>query len=149
MRRLPVFAAAVVLSSLALPAHRSRADVVVLKDGTRIEGDLERTDEGYNVSTADGRSLKVKSTQIKSVEVKAAPTAEDAQRRLESVRRSAENMSDLKLIISRYNDFLRRYGSGPQAEAARKDLAGWEDKLEKHMTKAGGKWVTPEELGSL
>jgi tetratricopeptide (TPR) repeat protein len=149
MRRLPVFAAAVALSSFSLSNRAARADVVVLKDGTRIEGELERTDEGYNVSTADGRSLKVKSTQIKSVEVKAAATPDDARRRLESLRRSAENMSDLKVIINRYNDFLRRYGATPQADEARQDLLAWEDKLERHMTKAGGKWVTPEELGTL
>jgi tetratricopeptide (TPR) repeat protein len=126
-----------------------RADVVVLKDGSRVEGDLQRTDEGYTVTTAEGKAVKVKSAQIKSVEVKAAATPEDAKRRLESLRRSAENMTDLKLIISRYNDFLRRFGNTPPGEEGRQDLVAWEDKLEKHMTKAGGKWVTPEELGSL
>ena len=151
MKRPPLVAAALALcATIFLPLARTAAgDVVVLKDGSRVEGDLERVEDGYNVTTADGKSVKVKSAQVKSVEVKAPATADEAQKRLDALRRSADNLADLKLIVSRYNDFLRRFGNTPQAEEARRDLAAWQEKLERHATKVAGKWVTPDELGRL
>jgi len=151
MKRLPPVAAALALCAILCPAPApvALADVVVLRDGSRVEGNLERVEDGYNVTTPDGKTVKVKSAQIKSVEAKAPAAADEAQKRLEALRRSADNLADLKLIISRYNDFLRRFGATPQGDEARRDLAGWEEKLEQHATKVAGKWVTPDELGRL
>lgn len=127
----------------------ARADVVVLKDGTRLEGSLERNEDGYDVTSADGKVRKLTTAQIKSIEVKPQATPDDAKRRLDSLRRAAENMADAKLAVARYNEYLRQFGKAPQAAEARKDLAEWQDRIDRHMTRAGGKWVTPEELGSL
>src|SRR5678816_1622931 len=98
--------AAVALLSITTP---TRADVVILTDGKRLEGDLERTGDGYNVTTADGKTTKVTASQIKSVEIKPQAGPEDARKRLESLRKSAEKMTDLKVIIARYNDYLTRF----------------------------------------
>ena len=125
------------------------ADVVVLKDGTRVEGTIDRTEAGYDVTAPDGKVTRLPAEKIKSIERKAVATPEEAQRRLDLLRRTAANMSDIKLVLSRYNDFLRQFGKTPQADEARKDMAEWQDRLDRHMTRAGGKWVTPEELGSL
>lgn len=152
MRRLPPSAVAAVWSALfagLLPPAAGFADVVTLKDGTRLEGSLSRTDDGYDVTKADGKVVRVRTAQIRSVEAKPQATPEDAKRRLDSLRRNVESMSDIKLILSRYSAFLRLYGATPQADVARKDIAFWEDRLQRHMTKAGGKWVTPEQLGAL
>jgi tetratricopeptide (TPR) repeat protein len=150
MRRLrtPALAACALGAALLAPAPVP-ADIVVLSDGTRLEGDLERTENGYNVTTAAGKTFKVTASQIKSVEVKPLTTNDDAKRRLESLRKSAENMSDLKLIITRYNEYLTRFAGTDAADDALADLKAWEQRLAKHMTKAGGKWVTPEELGAI
>ena len=150
MRRLRTSAlAACALAAALLPAARTAADVVILNDGTRIEGDLERTDGGYNVTTAAGKTIKLSSSQIKSLEVKPQTSNDDAKRRLESLRKSAENMTDLKLIITRYNEYLTRFAGTDAADDALADLKVWEDRLARHMTKAAGKWVTPEELGAI
>ena len=123
MRRLPLplLAAAASLALVATVPQAAPADVIVLKNGSRVEGDLERTADGYTVTRPDGKAVKVKSSEVKSVEVKPLATAAEAQKRLESLRRSAENLADLKIIVSRYNDFLRRYGETPQGAEARQD----------------------------
>src|SRR5688500_3082746 len=149
MRRLPLFAAALLLSSLFVSTRAARADVVVLKDGTRLEGTLERTNDGYDLTSAGGKVFRLSAAQIKSIERKARATPDEAQRRLDSLRRAAENMTDPRLVITRYNEFLRQFGKTPQAEEARKDIAQWQERIDLHMTRAGGKWVTPQELGSL
>src|SRR5215212_954116 len=84
-----------VSGALSLPIP-TRADVVLLTNGSRLEGDLERTDDGYNVTTADSKTVKVKSSDVKSVEVKPQTSPDDARKRLESLRSSAEKMTDLK-----------------------------------------------------
>jgi tetratricopeptide (TPR) repeat protein len=149
MRRLPSFLAALVVVSSVMLACVARADIVTLKDGTRLEGTLERTSEGYELTGTDGKVSRLTATQIKSIERKSQATPDEAKRRLDSLRRAADNLSDINQILTRYNDFLRQYGKTPQAAEARKDVAAWQDKLDQHMTRAGGKWVTPEELGSL
>ena len=144
--RTPALAACALAVALSLPARVS-ADVVVLSDGTRIEGDLERSDGGYNVTTPAGKTFKLSTSQIKSLEVKPATSNDDAKKRLESLRKSAENMTDLKLIVTRYNEYLTRFAGTDAADDALADLKVWEERQAKHMTKAAGKWVTPEELG--
>lgn len=147
MQRHPMLLAACALVLLASVALAARADIVILSNGTRLEGDLERTADGYNVTTADGKIVKVASKQITSVEIKPGATGNDAKKRLESLRKSAEKMADARLVISRYNEYLARFAGTDAADDALADLSVWEDRVAKHMTLAAGKWVTPEELG--
>src|SRR5690349_14560466 len=146
--RLPPLACCALGAWLALPIA-AHADVVVLSNGTRLEGYLERTSAGYNVTTADGKVVKVTSSQVKSVEVKPQSGPDDAKKRLESLRASAEKMTDPKLIVARYNEYLTRFAGTDAADDALEDLKQWEERLAKHMTKVAGKWVTPEELGAI
>jgi len=149
LRHAPLLAPVAITLWLFCTAISLRADVVILNDGTRIEGEIQRTEDGYDVVTRGGKVVKVTTAQVKSVEVKTPPTADEARRRLESLRRSSENMTDPKAVIARYTEFLRQFGDSDVAGEASRDLAEWEDRLERHMTKAGGKWVTTEELGRL
>ena len=123
MKCIPACAAACVLVVAGATARPARGDVVVLKDGTRVEGSLERSDAGYDITTADGKVRKLTTAQIKSIEVKPQATPDDARRRLDSLRRSAENMTDPKLAIARYNEFLRQFGKTPQGDDARAEDA--------------------------
>ena len=148
-RRRPHAAAVCALAAALLLPGRAPADVVVLSNGTRLEGELERTDDGYVLTKADGKTVKITSSQVKSIEVKPQTSPDDAKKRLESLRKSAEKMTDLKLIITRYNDFLTRFPGTDAADDALADLKGWEEKQAKHMVKVAGKWVTPEELGAI
>lgn len=150
MRSLrPLALAACALSAALLHSPPAAADIVILSDGTRLEGDLERTPDGYNVTTRDGKTTKVGRSQIKSIEVKPQVGPEDARKRLESLRKSTEKMGDLKLIIARYKEYLERFAGTDAADDALADLKVWEQRQAAHMTFAAGKWVTPEELGAI
>jgi len=149
MRLRPPALAACALAAAVFLAPGASADTVVLNNGTRIDGELERTDDGYNVTTPEGKTIKVAASQVKSIEVRPSTSPDDAKKRLESLRRSAEKMTDPKVVISRYNDYLRRFAGTDAADDALADLKVWEDRLAKHMTRAGTKWVTPEELGAI
>ncbi|HZN64471.1 MAG TPA: hypothetical protein VFB66_04165, partial [Tepidisphaeraceae bacterium] len=110
LRHAPLLAPVAITLWLFCTAISLRADVVILNDGTRIEGEIQRTEDGYDVVTRGGKVVKVTTAQVKSVEVKTPPTADEARRRLESLRRSSENMTDPKAVIARYTEFLRQFG---------------------------------------
>src|SRR5438874_4265902 len=57
----PIIAFAVVALAVSI-----RADVLTLKDGTKLEGDVKKTDLGYDVRSADGKVTHVPSDRIAS-----------------------------------------------------------------------------------
>jgi tetratricopeptide (TPR) repeat protein len=121
------------------------ADVVVLKDGTSLEGDVKHTDGGYDVTAKDGKVTHVGSYQIQSIQLGKSQDNGVASDRLGSLKRSVDSMSDINQIIKRYTDFIEQNKKTPAAADAEKELAIWRDRLGKGMVKVGPKWVTPEE----
>src|SRR2546423_6001320 len=125
------------------------ADVVLLKDGTRVEGDVKRGESGYDVTTADGKVTHVSSGEIQSIQLGKSSSAGSATDKLASLKRSVEAMDDLNKIIARYNDFIQQNKNTPAATQAQNDLALWQDRFDKRMVKVAGQWVTPEEQEQL
>lgn len=123
------------------------ADIVELKDGSRLEGDLKRTPEGYEIRAADGTLTRVRTDQVASVRIgKADPKSPAAaQERLASLKRSAESLNDLDQILERFKAFIEQNKGTPVAEEARKEMASWEEKKTAGLVRVGAKWVTPEE----
>src|SRR3982751_299839 len=116
-------AASIVIALLATPAL---ADVVHLKDGTRLDGDVKRGSSGYVLLTPDGKVQLIPTDQVKSIELGAASGSPDAYKeKLASLRRSVEYLNDPKKIIERYHSFIEQNsGKGVESEA-RKDLTVW------------------------
>lgn len=56
-----------IIVSLASPLV---ADVVILNSGTRLEGDIKRTPDGYVVTDASGKTTAVAASDIRSIELK-------------------------------------------------------------------------------
>src|SRR5579862_4390958 len=79
-------------------------EVVTLKDGTKLEGSLTRTSDGYELKDATGKVTPINSDDVQSITIgpKVAGAGE-AQSRLQSLRRSADNLSDLNAIIAEYH----------------------------------------------
>ncbi|MDP9172233.1 MAG: tetratricopeptide repeat protein [Planctomycetota bacterium] len=126
-----------------------RADIVILNDGTQVEGRLTRTWDGWTITQSDGTSIAVKSEQVRTIEASRSPNSNAAADRLASLRRVAEHLSDLNLIIDRYNKFLLQNTDASVVEEADKDLAGWHQKLDQGLVKVGTQWVTPEQRDQL
>src|SRR5688572_7845234 len=104
-------AAAVGLSAMVLAAYiPAGADVVQLKDGTTITGDVKKTPTGWVVIDDKGKSHPVAADVVRSIE----PTRSNvdarivAMDRLASLRRSVENLSDVKAVIDRFETFLEQ-----------------------------------------
>src|SRR6476661_8844447 len=101
MRIRPVVA---LFALLFAAVSTASADVLYLTDGTRLEGDVKRGPEGWNVTDASGKVTSVPSNKVKSIELKGATTrkAPDAvEQRLASLRRSVENLDELGEIVDR------------------------------------------------
>lgn len=126
-----------------------RADIVILRDGTRVEGDVKRSDGGYDVTNADGKATHINSSDVQSIQLGKSTGGMSALDKLGSLKRSVESLDDLNKIIGRYNEFLQQNKGTPAAQDAQKELAIWQDRFDKKMVKVAGKWVTPQEQEQL
>jgi tetratricopeptide (TPR) repeat protein len=147
--RIRILPAAMVLASFLLGSP-ALAELIHLHDGTTIEGDIKRAADGWYVTDSSGKTTHVTSDRVKSIELTAKGNPKDlAAGRLASLRRSVEALPDIKLVITRYEQFLEQNKDTPAAADARKDLAQWKDRLSKGMVKVGTKWVLPEERAEM
>jgi Flp pilus assembly protein TadD len=140
------FALALAVPALVVPAL---GDIVHLKDGTSVEGSVRRTRDGYVITDASGKVTTIPADEVKSFELKSAPSAGGAEERLASLRRAVNNLDDLKQIIDRYKAFIAQTKGTPVGNDAEKDLADWQKRQDQKMVKAGKDWVTPEQLALL
>jgi tetratricopeptide (TPR) repeat protein len=132
---------------LAFPAW---GDVVRLKDGTSITGDIKKAADGWFVTDAHGKVTHVSADSVQALELAPRGAPKDvATSRLISLRHSVEALGDLKQIIDRYQKFIDQNKAFPAADDARKDLAVWKDRLARGMVKVGANWVTPEQRSTL
>jgi Tfp pilus assembly protein PilF len=130
-------------------AAATLADVVHLKDGTSVEGSIKVTRDGYVVTDSSGKTITVPADSVKSFEIKKTVGSQSSQENLESLRRSVANLDDLKQIVSRYKGFVAQNAGTPAGGEAQKDLAQWQDRLDKGMVKAGRDWVTPDQFATM
>jgi Flp pilus assembly protein TadD len=138
MRIVTFFAIAILCSSL-------RADILILKDGTRVEGDLKHTDGGYDVTDADGKTTHVSQFDVQSIQLGKSSGSLSAMDKFESLKRSVDSMDDINKIIARFNDFIAQNKNTPAAVQAQKELAVWQQRLDQQMVKVAGKWVTSDQ----
>src|SRR5437870_4939727 len=97
MRRLAVLATIITIIAAAV-----RADTVILKDGSKLSGDVKKTDGGYDIIGADGHTRHIATDQVRAIELggpTSAPTPSAASDRLTSLRRSVESVGDVNVII--------------------------------------------------
>lgn len=125
-----------------------RGDAIVLRDGSRIEGKVRRADGGWNVTLPDGSSVFVASADVRSLEMTPAtrPADDVALARLNSLRRSIEGLSDPRLVVDRYRQYLELNDGTPAAEQAREDLKVWQERADRGLRRQGNRWVEPGEF---
>src|SRR5688500_9267564 len=146
-QRLLIAAAALALQGALVASLR--ADVIHLKDGSRLEGEITKTDAGWVVREPSGKITKVTSDRVRSIEAKRQVGPDDATQRLASLRRSTANLDDIQKILDRYHAFLQQHKGTPAADEARRDADEWEQRLREGREKFGDRWVTPEERESI
>lgn len=128
-----------------LTAMSARGDVIRMKDGSTLEGDIRRVTDGWEVTVEGGRKVFIPSSKVAGLEAKPKRPTAVSDERLASLRRAAEAMPDLKQVIDRYRSFITQFAGSPAAEAAKVDLATWQDRLDRKLVKVGDQWLTEVE----
>ena len=125
-------------------AHFVVADVVILKDGTRIEGEVKRTEAGWTVTSSDGKSTDVIADDVKTIEVGGGKSSDAASAsNLASLRRSVEALNSPAVVLERYRRFLDQNKGTSAIDDAKRDMVIWQDRLDRGLVKVGAQWVTP------
>jgi tetratricopeptide (TPR) repeat protein len=137
------------IAGLSVCASPALADVIRLKDGKRIEGDIKRTEDGWAVTGRDGRRMVVPFDQVAGMEATGKAGPGDVEAGLASLRRAVEHAADLKQVIDRYKTFIAQHEGTPVAEKARADLGVWQERFDRGMVKVGERWVTAQEKADL
>ena len=134
---------------IGLLAPFAVGDIVHLKDGTQVEGEIKKGPDSYRVRGADGTVTQVPLENVASIELKAAATPEASLQRLASLRRAVENIPDIKTILDRYQNFIQQNAGTPAATQARADVDIWQDRQARGLLKVGSKWMTPDEQADI
>ncbi len=136
-------------------------DILHLMDGTKVEGNVKKSADGWIVTGADGEVTNVPAGAVRSIELKSSGGAggaggkggplppEVAERRLYSLRRSVENLSNLSDIVQRYQRFVEQNKGTELGQAAEQELAVWVDRQSRGLVKVGQEWVTEEQRRAL
>ncbi len=148
MKRL-LFAIGLAAALIPVLCASSLADVIRLKDGTRLEGEIRRTDEGWIITDRAGKKTLVAFDRVAGIEATPKGGGDVPEQRLASLRRAADNIADPRQAITRYQAFLKQYIGTSAAPKAQADLAIWQERLDKHLVKLGDKWVNAEEKSEI
>ena len=125
------------------------ADILHLKDGGQISGDVKRDGDGWKVITAS-QTIHLPADQVDFIELTGAPAGPvAAATRLASLRRVVENLSDLPDIVSRFQRLVDTTTDPATLADAKKDLALWQDRAKQKMVKVGSQWVLPRDRQKL
>jgi tetratricopeptide (TPR) repeat protein len=134
------------MMAVLLLAVVASADIVNLTDGTRIEGKIRKTTDGWAVTQTDGTVVNVDADKVASIEAsRTADAVSIAEDRLQSLRRVADHLSDIPEIVSRYQKFIAETGDLKVAAEANKDLQRWQSRLDQGMVKLGDQWISADE----
>ncbi len=144
MKRLLMLAGG--LLALAGPVQ---ADVVHLNDGSQIEGEIRKTEDGWVVTGPDHKPRSIAADRVAFIEARPKAGADSADQRLASLRRAVENTTDIKQTLARYKTFIDQNPGSPVADKARADEQIWQDRLDRGLVKLGDKWLTREEKDAL
>lgn len=131
------------------------ADIVHLKDGGKLEGDLRRADSGWELRTRDGKTVSLGGDEVLRVELVSSPAAEasvspeQAKAQLDAVRRMAALQSDPALVLQRYQSLLKQLGNSPVAAEARSDMELWQRRQSEGHRKIAGQWHTAQEVAQM
>jgi hypothetical protein len=123
-----------------------RADIINLTDGTKVEGKIRKSADGWTVTEKDGTVVTVDADKVASIEASRSPDAVSvAEDCLASLRRVAEHLTDIQDIIGRYQRFIADLGDQKVAAEAQDDLKVWQDRVDKGMVKLGDQWISSDE----
>ena len=122
------------------------ADVVHLKDGSKLEGRLTREGAGWIVTNDAGKATHIGDDQVHLIQKTSNLSADQlADQRLTSLRRAVDGVGDAAQAIDRLTRFIEQNPKTKAIEEARKDIALWQDRIDRKLVRVGDQWITSEE----
>jgi len=125
-------------------------DVIRLKSGPVLRGEVKRDDGAWIITADDGKATRVEAHEIASMELGTSTsqptTLPDADtENLASLRRSVESIDNIDQILQRYQRFIDSRPSDKVLRDAQADIAMWNDHKAGGLVKFDGEWVTAAE----
>ncbi|MGA2499461.1 MAG: trypsin-like peptidase domain-containing protein [Tepidisphaeraceae bacterium] len=128
------------------------ADTLTLQDGTVIEGTVIKQAAGYWVKTPDGQSRVIPDESVKEFKTgRVAAPAAGGSADFTATRRKAEAVEVPLAAITIWQTFIdaKPAPSASDLEAARAELARWQQLHESKAEKINGRWIGGEERTAL
>ncbi len=122
----------------------ARGDIVHLKDGRVLRGDVRRDGDRYVIATEDGKIVAVPRGEVEALELGPTTAPDAAAGRLASLRRAVAVMDDLDQIIGKYDQFIAMDANKSLADEAGAERAVWIERRERGLVSFGGAWIAPE-----
>jgi S1-C subfamily serine protease len=173
MTRLNLVLAVLVVGAIALVVGPSRADVLVLTDGTQIEATtVIKKSDGYWVRLKDGSTQTIPASRVKEHKVGAtlggAPTpgagastpgagastprvvpGTTAGDSFKSTKTRADRADQPIVGVSMWEKWIENNPNSPDLAAAQAELENWKKLQKDEAEKINGKWVGGEEKKKL
>jgi hypothetical protein len=154
-RRAPATLMACVTALLAGVSSAGQAaqpwqDTLELRDGTIHTGVVSLDGDHVLISTAVGQHRIAISqvAQIQSADHAATDKLDEDRVALESLRRASDAFARAADGVRRYEQFIRQFAGSSAAVTAQVDLAIWQDRHARNLTKVATRWLDNQEAAS-
>lgn len=137
------------LALMFVLAGTAAGATIHLTDGSTMQGEIHRDGNNWLITTPDGQEKTVPASAVKSIDLVNNSPQSDLAGQLASLQRSVDLSADPKQAVERYQTFITRNPGTPAADEAKKDLAVWQDRMDRRLVRVGTDWVTPAEFQRL
>src|SRR3569623_1702571 len=122
-------------------ASIAAGDVVKLTNGTSLEGDVKKNNDGFVVIGSTGIMTTLRADEVQSIVISPSTRPSAVMERLASLRRAMDNVNDVSTIIDRYQRFIDQSPDDASRKAAQDDLAMWKQRQDQGLIKFGNQWI--------
>lgn len=164
-----LFVRVAALAACMFVAASALAGRVTLKDGTVLEGTVIKQSDGYWVKTADGQTRRVKTAEVKSVDLGATPArpptgitvkspggagagaaapaapAGKTSANFAATQFKANAVDSPMAAVALWQEFLDAEPAGDDLKAARAEMQKWKGLADGGAEKIKGRWVGGDE----
>lgn len=130
----------------------SYADTIILKDGTRYDGEILTKDAAgkQQFKTTDGTTLSIPADTIKSIELNSNhSTTQRGDTAWDTLLFHVKKLDDLAQILEAYDKFIAEHPDSLQISEAKAARFSYKQMQDDHYIKFRGNWMSPAKAETL